>query len=69
MATKTTKENSITVYFDVEKPTKNTIKFAESKADEFAPTHMGTVYVQKATLGSLNYTAGKKIRVTLEVVD
>lgn len=71
MATKTTKENTITVYFDVEKPTKNTIKFAEIKADEFAPFHVGTTYVQKASLGSIGYKSGdnRVLEVTLRLVD
>lgn len=64
-------DNKIIAYFDPEKPTKNTVKFAEIKTDEFAPFHIGTTYVQKASLGSMGYKSDdtRVLRVTLELVD
>jgi hypothetical protein len=53
--------------FEIEKETKNTIKFAEITESKFAAPLIGTLYVPKTTLGQLGYKDGQKIEITVEV--
>lgn len=53
------------ILFDVEKPTQNTVKFAEVLENEYLPAQIGSMYVPKSTLQKIGYKGGK-ISVTLE---
>ena len=56
------------VTFEMEKVTKNTIKFAEILPEEgFPAPKVGTLYVPKSTLGELGWSEGKNLTVNLEV--
>ena len=44
--------------FTAEKSTKNTVKFAESVANEWVPEKIGSLYVPKFTLAELGYAGG-----------
>ena len=59
------KNNSVTVNFEVEKVTKNTIRFAEKLENEFSAPVIGTLYVPKSTLGQIGYADGKTLCVSL----
>lgn len=52
--------------FKMEKPTKNTCKFAEVVANEWIPEKIGSLYVPKSTLAELGYTGGD-IYVSLSI--
>lgn len=54
-----------TIRFEVEKETKNTIRFKE--VDEGGSVAIGTLYVQKDTLKEINYLPNHGLVVTLEV--
>ena len=51
--------NIITITLNMEKATKNCVKFAEETANEFVPEKLGTVYVQKSALLGIGYNGGK----------
>lgn len=53
------------VVFEMEKATKNTIRFAEVLESELAAPKVGFIYIPKSTLGELKWKEGMK--VTLEV--
>ncbi len=55
------------VEFKMEKATKNTIKFNEVLENELSAPKIGTLYVQKATLGSMGWSEGATLVVDLEV--
>lgn len=57
-------KNTVTVNFEAEKATKNTIRFTEKLANDSAPV-IGTLYVPKSTLGQIGYTDGKTLCVSL----
>ena len=57
----------MTVTMKMEKATKNTIKFTEVLESELAAPKIGTVYVPKATLGTLGWKEGKSLTVSLTV--
>ena len=61
MANKNT--NTVTVNFEVEKVTKNTIRFAEKIENDDAV--IGTLYVKKSALSKIGYTDGKKLCVSI----
>lgn len=52
--------------FIAEKTTKNTVKFAESVANEWVPEKIGSLYVPKYTLAQMGYTGGE-IYVSLSI--
>ncbi len=56
------------VTFEMEKATKNTIKFKEMLESELSAPKVGTVYVPKSTLGELGWKEGSKLvlEVTVE---
>lgn len=54
----------LTIIFELEKETKNTIRFKEVCDD--TPT-IGTLYVPKATLKELKYEAGNKLQLTISI--
>ena len=55
------------VKFKVEKATKNTIRFTEILENELDAPKIGTLYVPKATLGSVGWSEGKELVVELSV--
>jgi hypothetical protein len=57
----------MTVTFEFEKDTKNTIRFKEVLNGPLDVAKIGTVYVPKSTLAALGYKEGQKLEVTLNV--
>ena len=55
------------VEFKMQKATKNTIKFNEILENELSAPKIGTLYVQKATLGSMGWSEGATLVVDLKV--
>lgn len=55
---------AITITMEMEKPTKNTIKFVEKPESEFVPEKLGQLYIQKSFLAEIGYQGGN-ISVTL----
>lgn len=55
------------IEFKMEKATKNTIKFQEIVENELSAPKIGSLYVQKATLGSLGWSEGDTLVVNLNV--
>lgn len=53
------------ITFEMEKATKNTIKFAEVLESELAAPKIGGIYVPKATLGELGWKEGDQITIEL----
>ena len=51
----------ISVEMEMEKATKNTIKFVEKPESEFVPEKIGSLYVPKVTLAGIKYAGGKII--------
>lgn len=49
------------VTFEMEKATKNTIRFTEILESELSAPKVGTVYIPKSTLGELKWKEGMKI--------
>lgn len=56
------------IKFEMERVTKNTVRFAEV-VDAMDTPAIGTLYVQKHTLKEINYREGRQIVITLEVQD
>lgn len=59
--------NKITVSFEMEKDTKNTIRFKEITEGVLGIPKIGTVYIPKVTLAGIGYEPGKTLVVTLSV--
>lgn len=55
------------VKFKMEKVTKNTIRFTEVLEHDLDAPKIGTIYVPKATLGSVGWSEGKDLIVELSV--
>lgn len=55
----------MTVLFEMEKATKNTIRFSEVLESELAAPKVGSIYIPKSTLGEIQWKEGDKL--TLEV--
>ena len=55
------------VTFEMEKATKNTIRFAEVLASELDAPKDGTLYIPKSTLGELKWADGNKISIELKL--
>lgn len=55
------------VTFEMEKATKNTIRFAEVLASELDAPKVGTLYIPKSTLGELKWADGNKISIELKL--
>ena len=51
-------ESIITITLAMEKPTKNTVKFAEKTVSDFVPEKLGSLYVPKSTLAEISYNGG-----------
>lgn len=56
----------MTVKFSMEKATKNTIRFTEILESELSAPKIGTIYVPKATLGSIGWKEGSLLVVELD---
>lgn len=56
------------VTFEMEKATKNTIRFAEVLESEYAAPKIGSIYVPKSTLGEIGWKEGMKISMEVEAV-
>ena len=54
------------VNFEMEKDTKNTIRFKEVVGGPLDTPKVGTIYVPKATLKELGYEVGKQLTVELK---
>ena len=59
---------SITVTMNLEKVTKNALKFAEKTENEFAMEKLGTIYLQKSVFVPGAYT-GQDIEITIAIAD
>lgn len=55
------------VIFNMEKATKNTIRFAEVLGNELEAPKIGCVYIPKGTLGQLGWQEGKRLVIGLEI--
>ena len=56
-----------TVSFEMEKDTKNTIRFKEVVNGPLDVPQLGTIYVPKTTLKEIGYEPGKQLTVDLYV--
>lgn len=59
--------NKVTVSFEMEKETKNTIRFKEVVADMLDTPKVGTIYVPKQTLKAIGYAQGKQLKMDLYI--
>lgn len=55
------------VAFEMEKATKNTIRFTETLASELDAPKIGSVYIPKSTLGELGWKEGDKLTISVEI--
>lgn len=55
------------VTFEMEKATKNTIRFAEVLESELAAPAIGSIYVPKSTLGQVGWKEGRKLVLEIAV--
>lgn len=53
------------VAMEMEKTTKNTIRFTEVLENELDAPKIGTIYVPKATLGAIGWKEGKKLVIEI----
>ena len=51
-------ENIITITLNMEKATKNCVKFVEVTANEWMPEILGSIYVQKSALAEIGFNGG-----------
>lgn len=54
------------VKFNMEKATKNTIRFTEVLENELDAPKIGTLYVPKATLGTIGWAEGKSLVIEIK---
>lgn len=55
------------VAFEMEKVTKNTIRFAEVMESELAAPKIGSIYIPKSTLAEIGWTEGNTLTIDLSV--
>lgn len=53
------------ITFEMEKATKNTIRFTEVLASELDAPKIGSIYIPKSTLGELKWKEGDQITIEL----
>lgn len=53
--------------FEMEKATKNTIRFAEVLESELAAPVIGSIYIPKSTLGQIGWKEGQRLVLEVEV--
>lgn len=54
------------VTFEMEKVTKNTIRFAELMETELDAPKIGSIYIPKTTLKEIGYTEGNLITIEIK---
>ena len=54
------------VLFEMEKATKNTIRFKEKLENDLDAAKIGTIYIPKATLGEIKWADGKTLVIELK---
>lgn len=59
--------SKVTVKFEMEKDTKNTIRFKEVVPGPLDTPKVGTVYVPKSTLKEIGYEVGKELIMDLHI--
>lgn len=59
--------SKVTVAFEMEKETKNTIRFTERVPGPLDTPKVGTVYVPKSTLKEIGYEPGKQLLMDLHI--
>lgn len=59
--------SKVTVSFEMEKDTKNTIRFKEVLGGPLDVPKVGTVYVPKNTLKEIGYEVGKQLIMELHI--
>lgn len=57
--------NKLKVMFEMEKDTKNTIRFKEVVAGPLDTPKVGTIYVPKSSLKEIGYEVGKQLVLEL----
>lgn len=57
--------SKITVAFEMEKDTKNTIRFKEVVGGPLDVPKVGTIYIPKITLKEIGYEVGKQLTIDL----
>lgn len=57
--------SKLTVAFEMEKDTKNTIRFKEVVGGPLDTPKVGIIYVPKSTLKEIGYEVGKKLIIDL----
>lgn len=58
----------LVVTFEMEKDTKNTIRFKEVVKSPLDPVIIGTIYVPKMSLAGLGYKQDMKLKLTIEAL-
>ena len=53
------------ITFEMEKATKNTIRFAEVLENELDAPKIGSIYIPKSTLGELKWKEGDTLTIEL----
>ena len=66
-ARQTAKVTTLTIEFKREKDTKNTVRYTEVPVSEDAPSHIGTLYLQKSAGALLCGSMPDALTVTLTV--
>lgn len=59
--------SKVTVSFEMEKDTKNTIRFKEILEGPLDVAKVGTIYVPKVTLKEIGYESGKQLHMDLHI--
>jgi hypothetical protein len=62
------RRNDMEVVFEMEKATKNTIRFNEVLENELDAPKVGNVYIPKSTLGNLGWEEGRKLVMNISVM-
>ena len=55
------------IAFNPDKPTKNTVKFAEVVESEWVPEKIGSLYIPKVTLAELKWNPGTSVMAKIEL--
>ena len=59
---------TLVVAFEMEKDTKNTIRFKETGVGPLDVPKIGTIYVPKVTLKEIGYEAGNELKVSIAAI-
>lgn len=55
----------MTVTFEFEKATKNTIRFEEVLESELSAPKIGSIYIPKSTLGEIGWKEGDTLKIEI----